>query len=382
VKPIVVDHLITGLGWGGAESMLSKLLSRIDRSRFQCSVISMVDGGGVAGLIESLDIPVQSLGLRRGEPNPLGLFRLVRQLRQRRPCILQSWLYHADLAGILAGRLCRVPAIAWNIRCSNFERTHTSWLSRAVVGALSRLSRAPEVVVVNSEGGKAFHASMGYRPRRWHLIPNGFDVKQFRPDHDARASVRQELGFAPEARLVGLVARFHPMKDHHTFLQAASLLRDEKIPIQFVLVGRNVDYRNDTLVRMVRVLGLTESVRLLGERSDIPRIMAALDLFSLSSAFGEGWPNVVGEAMASGVPCVVTDVGDAAQIVGDTGRVVPPRSAAALAAAWREVLSLGPDERAHLGRAARARIEACFSLSDVVTQYEDLYEELARACAE
>ena len=378
----MVGHLITGLGWGGAESMLCKLLSRIDRTRFSCSVISMVDGGGVAGLIESLDIPVKSLGLRRGEPNPLGLFRLMRLLRQERPCILQSWLYHADLAGILAGRICRVPAIAWNIRCSNLDRSHTPWLSRAVVRVLSRLSRAPEVVVVNSEVGKTFHASMGYRPRRWHLIPNGFDVKHFRPDPDARASVRQELGFAPDSRLVGLVARFHPMKDHQTFLRAAALLHERKSRANFVLVGRNVDYRNDTLVRMVRALGLTDSVRLLGERSDIQRIMAALDLFSLPSAFGEGWPNVIGEAMASGVPCVVTDVGDAAQIVGETGRVVPPRSPEVLAAAWHEILSLGADERARLSAAARARIEAHFSLPEIVAQYENLYEELARACAE
>lgn len=362
--------------------MLCKLLSRIDRTRFSCSVISMVDGGGVAGLIESLDIPVKSLGLRRGEPNPLGLFKLIRLLRQERPCILQSWLYHADLAGILAGRLCGVPAIAWNIRCSNLDRAHTPLLSRAVVRVLSRLSKAPEVVVVNSEVGKAFHASMGYRPRCWRLIPNGFDVKHFRPDPDARASVRQELGFPPDSRLVGLVARFHPMKDHRTFLRAAALLHRQGTRANFVLVGRNVDYRNDTLVRMIRALGLTDAVRLLGERSDIPRIMAALDLFSLSSAFGEGWPNVIGEAMASEVPCVVTDVGDAAQIVGEAGRVVPPRSPELLGAAWQQILSVGAGERARLGAAARARIEAHFSLSDIVTQYEDLYEELARACAE
>ena len=307
----------------------------------------------------------------------------MRLLRQERPCILQSWLYHADLAGILVGRICRVPAIAWNIRCSNLDRSHTPWLSRAVVHVLSRLSRAPEVVVVNSEVGKTFHASMGYRPRRWHLIPNGFDVKHFRPDSDARADVRQELGFAPDSRLVGLVARFHPMKDHQTFLRAAALLHERKSRANFVLVGRNVDHRNDTLVRMVRALGLTESVRLLGERSDIQRIMAGLDLFSLPSAFGEGWPNVVGEAMASGVPCVVTDVGDAALIVGETGRVC---ARARTPTSWRrrrhEMLDLGPDGRRAARRGRRGRASRLASSCRRCRRaLRGSHREVARACA-
>jgi glycosyltransferase involved in cell wall biosynthesis len=181
--------------------------------------------------------------------------------------------------------------------------------------------------------------------------------------------------------LIGLVARYDPMKDHETFLRAASLLIRREPRARFVLVGRGVDERNEALVGAMRSLGLNSAVHLLGERRDVPMVMAALDLFSLSSAFGEGSPNVVGEAMACGVPCVVTNVGDAARIVGETGRVVPPRSPEALADAWWNLLALGAGERARLGVAARRRIEAGFALPNIVVQYEHLYQELAGACA-
>ena len=380
--PIKVVHLITSLDSGGAETMLVKLLTAIDRSRFNGCVVSMTNGGSLLRAIESIQVPVYALGLRRGVPSPRGCTRLISLLRRERPQILQTWLYHADLLGLAVSRICRVPSLVWNVRSSNVDMSCYSRLSAVVLKALARFSRWAEVVVANSQAGKEFHESIGYRPRRWVLIPNGFDVKSFRPDQEARVGVRHELRCDSGSPLIGLVARYDPMKDHTTFLLAATVLVQRDTRVRFVLVGRGVDHRNEILVGMVRALGLAPFVHLLGERSDVPRIMAALDLLSLSSAFGEGSPNVVGEAMACGVPCVVTDVGDAARIVGDTGKVVPPRSPEVLATAWSEFLAISASERARLGVAARRRIEAHFSLPDIVAQYERLYAELAVPCVE
>jgi glycosyltransferase involved in cell wall biosynthesis len=376
-----VVHLITSLDSGGAEMMLVKLLAGIDRARFDSCVVSMTSGGSLLAAVESMRVPVRTLGLRRGVPSFGGFVQFLRLLRRERPHILQTWLYHADLMGLAASRLCRVPRLVWNLRSSHVDMSCYSWLSGAVLRALARLSRWPDVVVVNSHAGKASHTSLGYHPRRWAVIPNGFDVKRYRPDRDARVSVRRELRCDSDAPLIGLIARYDPMKDHETFLRAAALLLRQERRARFVLVGRDVDDHNRVLVEAIAALGLGSAVSLLGDRTDVPRIMAALDLFSLSSAFGEGSPNVVGEAMACGVPCVVTDVGDAARMVGETGSVVPPRSPAGLADAWSALLARGADERARLGVAARRRIEAGFALSEIVAQYENLYGELAAGCA-
>jgi glycosyltransferase involved in cell wall biosynthesis len=232
-------------------------------------------------------------------------------------------------------------------------------------------------VVVNSATGQAFHTQIGYHPREWVLIPNGIDDQQFRPDAVARRSVRQELGLEPEALLIGLIARFDPMKDHTTFLQAARLLLDSHPQTHFLLCGAEVTPENLQLSCQIETGHLQERVHLLGLRRDITRITAALDVATLSSSFGEGFSNVVGEAMACEVPCVVTDVGDSAQVVGDTGIVVPPKDPQALADGWRKLIEMGVEGRQRLGRAAREWIQQEYSLESVVTQYENLYLSLA-----
>ena len=372
-----VVHLITSLDSGGAEMMLVKLLAGIDRARFDGCVVSMTGGGSLVRAVESLRVPVYTLALRRGVPSLRGFLRFVHLLRRERPHILQTWLYHADLMGLAASRLGAVPRLAWNLRSSHVDMSCYSWLSGAVLRTAARLAAWPDVVVVNSQAGKASHASLGYHPRRWAVIPNGFDVKQYRPDRDARVSVRQELGCDLDAPLIGLVARYDPMKDHETFLRAAALLGRREPGARFVLVGRHVDRRNQVLVQTIAELGLGSAVFLLGERTDIPRLMAALDLFSLSSAFGEALPMVLGEAMSCGIPCVATDSGDAALVIGDTGIVVPPRDPAALAAGWQQLVALGPAGRQALGERARARILEHYDLDRVVPRYTALYEEIA-----
>lgn len=374
-----IAHLITGLSTGGAEQMLYKLLSGDDGTGFRPLVVSMTDRGPLGDAIADLGVPVYCLGMRRGVADPAALWKLWRILRRERPHLLQTWLYHADLLGLVAGKLARVPHVVWNVRCSDMDFSRYSALTGLTVRAGAWLSHWPDAVVVNSYAGKRLHEDLGYRPRRWEVIPNGFDLEKFQPDPDARTRFRESMGLPGEAFLTGHIARFDPMKDHETFLRAARMLIERRPDARFILVGNGVDRLNRALGDLVTELGLDEGAYLLGERQDVNAIMPALDIVSSSSAFGEGFPNVIGEAMACGVPCVVTDVGDSARLVANTGKVVPPRDPHALAAAWDELFRIGPDERQRLGLAARRRIQAHFSLPAIVGRYQGFYQNIGLA---
>lgn len=373
-----VVFLTTGLSTGGAEMMLLKLCSRLDRSRFAPSVISLSDKGAIGPRIEALGVPVYALDMRPSRPSLSGLRRLRKLVSTLRPDLIQGWMYHGNLAASLtAGN----RPVVWGIRQSLYgldkERVLTRWVIRlgAVISCYSR------AIVYNSRTSARQHEALGFDASQGSTIPNGFDTETFCPDENARARIRRELGLSDNAVLIGLVGRYHPMKDHRTFLNAAAILSKESSgEVYFLLAGREVDRGNPTLGAMIMEFGLEGRVFLLGEREDIPQLNAALDIASSASAWGEGFSNSVGEAMSCGVPCVVTDVGDSAWITGDTGRVVPPSNPGALAVAWKSLIALGRDKRQALGLLARQRVIENFSLGSVVKQYEELYEALiARA---
>jgi glycosyltransferase involved in cell wall biosynthesis len=368
---MVILHLITGLDTGGAEGMLTRLVTRTDRSRFRSVVVSMTDTGTLGPVIAGAGIPVEALGIRRGTIDPRGVTRLIRLLRRAQPDIVQTWLYHADLLGLIAARLGYAPHLAWNIRCSDMAGPS---VVRAI---LSRCSTLPETVVINSFAGRRFHEGIGYHPRRWECIPNGYDTALLRPDETARLRLRAALGIAPSAIVIGMPARYHPMKDHASFLAAARQMADSP-DIVFVLLGSGIEPVNRDLVRAIEVQGLMPRLRLLGERADMHAVYPALDIVTLSSAFGEGFPNVLAEAMACGVPCVATDSGDAAEILGEFGIIVPPRDPQALAEGWRRMIGLGADGRRALGLRARARIVENYDLDQIVSRFEALYCDIAK----
>ena len=172
-----------------------------------------------------------------------------------------------------------------------------------------------------------------------------------------------------------MVGRYHPLKDHGNFLAAARGLLDAGVKARFVLCGLGVDDTNDELMALVDRLDLGGVTSLLGERNDPQRIMNAFDLGTISSA-GEGFPNVVCEMMLCGIPCVVTDVGDAAIIVGDTGQVVPSTDAAALAEGWRRMLQLDARARHIKGKAARLRIVRNYSAEAISLRYHQLWSDI------
>ncbi len=366
-------HLITGLETGGAEGMLARLVTRTDRSRFRSVVVSMTDMGAVGPVIASAGIAVETLGIRRGMIDPRGVSRLIRLLRCYRPHIVQTWLYHADLLGLIVDRLGYAPRLAWNIRCSDMAGPG------AVRAILSRFSARPSTVIINSHAGRRFHEGIGYHPRRWEYVPNGYDTALLRPDETARLRLRAALGIDPSAIVIGMAARYHPMKDHANFLAAAAAARQAaaRPDVVFVLLGAAIDSANRDLARAIEARGLAPRFRLLGERADKNAVYPALDIATLTSAYGEGFPNVLAEAMACGVPCVATGNGDAAEILGDTGIIVAPRDPQALAAGRQRLIALGPEDPRALGITARARIVENYELDRVVSRFEALYNEIA-----
>lgn len=371
-------HIITDLDTGGAEMMLYKLVSGLDREKFLCRVISIASTGVVGHKIKNLGIQVDTLAINRGFLNPLlALFRMIRMLRSWKPDIVQTWLYHADLLGSLAVKAAASGVLVWNIRCTNMDLSRYRKTTRWVMWACAALSRYPQTVIANSHAAIEFHQRRQYRPKWSMVIPNGFDLDHFKPDQTLRIQVRRQFGIPEYAPCIGLVARFDPMKDHRTFFSAAKIINRKRPNTHFVLCGEGVIWQNP---RVRSYLGKSETVlkvHLLGHREDIYRIMAGFDIFVLSSSYGESFPNVIGEAMATSVPCVVTEVGDSRRIVGGTGRIVPPKNPLALANAVLGLLDLPAEELHELGERARERIRKYYSLDKIVADYEKLYQDIA-----
>jgi glycosyltransferase involved in cell wall biosynthesis len=275
---------------------------------------------------------------------------------------------------LLIRQLGHVPHLVWNVRCSDASLSPADIALRRM---LSWCSPVPDAVVVNSRAGQHFHERIGYRPQRWEHIPNGFDTNELRPDPEARGRIRAELAIDEETILIGLPARYHPMKDHDTFLTAAAILTATRPDVRFALLGAGIEPSNRALMKAIASRGIADRILLLGERDDMTEMYAAFDIATLCSAFGEGFPNVLGEAMASGLPCATTDIGDADELLGGTGIVVSPRDPPALAAAWRKLIDLGAEGRRLLGDQARQRIMRDYGLGSAVARYEALYGDIA-----
>ncbi len=368
-----VMHVITGLGAGGAESMLCKLVSA--SSGLRHSVVSLTNGGVLADRLGASGFPIAGLGMRAGIPSPIALARLVRLILRDRPDVIQGWMYHANLLAGVAAAAVHVPVV-WGIHHTDVDPRNVKRLTHWTRSLCARLSGAlPARIVCCAESALRSHAGLGYRADRMLVIPNGFDVDAFAADPHARARLRRELSISGGAPVVGLLARVHPDKDHRNFLAAAALVARESREAIFLLAGRDATLSNPVLAAWIDELGLRPRTRLLGLRSDVPGVLSALDVL-VSSSRAEGFPQVLGEAMLCGVPCAATDCGDSRDIVGAMGRIVPARDPGALAGAVLELLALTPPERAALGSAARRRIAASYDIRVVAQRYSALYAEV------
>lgn len=362
-RPIKILHVITELGLGGAESMLTGMLTKAPSPGIESDVVSLVPGGANRERLIEAGIAVSDLGLERARPRPGALLALARRMRSSGADLVQGWMYHANLAATLAAALPAAPPVpvVWGIRCSDMDTRRYGWRLRAVIAAGARLSGRPAALVANSRAGIDVHRALGFRPRRFDYIANGLDTGRFRPEPAARAERRAALALPEGATVLALVARVDPMKDHETFLAAL-----DRLPDAFGLaIGKGTEALPDR-----------PNLRRMGPRTDVPRLLAAADFVVNSSAFGEGFSNAVAEGMATGCPAVATDVGDARMIVGETGRIVPPGDPEALARALRALIDEAPAARDARRAAARRRIETEFSLDRAAAAFAALHREI------
>jgi len=364
-----IAHIITDLDTGGAEIMLYKLLSSLHDEALNSSVISLMGRGKITERIEALGVKVETLDLGQGERPSWQTIKKLRQfMRSFNPDIVQGWMYHGNIAATVAVFLFdpmrRKVKLFWNVRQTlydiNSEKTQTRWL--IILGRW--LSFFPHSIIYNSNLSAEQHCNVGYLSKKTKIIPNGFDLQKFRPDRQRRQQLREELKVSESTVLIGHISRLHPMKDHATLLRAIDRVVDSlsstgsKQEVLFLLIGHGV----------TSDLSNNPAIRFLGGRSDIPKIMSALDIVVSSSAWGEGFPNVIGEAMASEVPCVVTDVGDSAYIVGKYGRVCPRGDDQCIANSLLQLIE-NKEERKIAGRQARKRINENYSMDKIKKEY-------------
>ena len=378
-RPLRVLHIITGLGQGGAESVLFRLAT-YPGADVEHVIVSLTDEGIYGERLRAAGVAVHALGMKRGRVSLGGFMALRSLIAATRPDAVQTWMYHADLIGGLAARLAGVRAIAWGIRNSGEHLERSSRSARLVLRACAMLSgRIPKAIVCAAQKSAQRHADKGYDRERMVVIANGYDLSRYAPNDEARQRVRAQWGLPQDVPAIGCVARWDPLKDHANLLRAiAALVRDGRdAGLRCVLIGRGMDTANTELAALIDRLGLRDRLVLAGPSDDVPAAMNGLDLHVLSSC-AEGFPNVVAEAMACGVYCVVTDVGDAAFIVGDAGVVVPPEQSEALArgieTALCEVASRG---RTRAGEAGRARVLENFDLARMVQSYIAVWRRIS-----
>lgn len=376
-KTVVISHIIVALRRGGAEMMLRRLVEENLKNAcgFQHVVISLTSLGDHGAALREQGVLVYALDLR----GPAGLFSVLFQLavllREIRPQITQTWMVHSDFLGGLVARLVGVPHVIWGVRTTDYSVESRS--TRAVRWLCARLSRVvPDKIVCAAQASLESSAKAGYGLGKLMVIPNGFDVDTLRLHVGAGAAVRQKLGIAPDTLVIGCLGRYNPAKDHANFIQAAGRLAGQYPACRFLMVGRDLIAGNAELMGLIQATGFAERFVLMGERSDPAACLDAMDIFVLSSCT-EGFPNVLGEAMVMGVPCVSTDVGDAAVLLGDAGEIVPARDSLALAAAIRRLLELPLAERQALGEKGRERVEQDFSMATAARRFADLYASLA-----
>ena len=352
-----IFFLIRSLHAGGTERQLAELVKGLDKSIFIITVGVFYHEGPLIEEIKDIHgINVISLNKRGRWDIIRFVVRFIMLLKTLQPDILYSFLPDANLVGLISGRITRVKQIVWGVRASNMDVSRYDWLARTSLRLSAFLSRFPDTIIANSFAGLRFHKDIGYKTERMKVIPNGIDTKLFKPDHPSGFRLRDEWGIDEKTVSIGLVGRLDPMKDHTTFLQAVKIFDQKECSVRFVCIGDGKEPYKSEIHSLCMTLGLNGSLIWTGARSDMPAVYSALDIVTSTSSYGEGFSNVIGEAMACGVPCVVTDVGDSAIIVGETGVIVPPEDPQALADGWRSMLKRLNDKSYSIKEMARARI--------------------------
>ena len=367
-------HIITGLGDGGAEHTLFKICKYDLKNNH--SIISLTGKGKYFSLLKKMGIKVYCLNVRFFSIHKF-IF-LIKLLRSLKPDIIQTWLVHADFLGSIAARLAGIKNILWNVRYSNIEIGKAKLTTILIIKILSILSYLiPKFILIVSKKAKKIYEVIGYNKKIFKFIPNGYDLSILKINKIQKINFRKKIKIKKNVPLIGNVARYDPQKDHLNLLNALSLIREKNTNFFCVLVGSNVDQNNIDLISVIKRLKLSNHVKLLGQHSNISKVMNGLDIHVLSSSYGEGFPNVVAESMACGTPCIVTDVGDSALIVGKTGWVVPPKNSIKLAKAIEKALyEKNTSEWNKRCNKARLRVKENYNISKMVRLYNNAWSKV------
>ena len=372
---IKVAHISTGLETGGAEVQLIRLIAAMDHNEFEMMVISMDKETYLADRIRELGVPVTSLSLKQ---TPLKLWQGFKVLRDFNPDVIHGTMYQGGVMGTVFRRfLPKTPHVIWTVHEPLEHYDEEPLRKRLQLRLWGKMSGSPECLMYVSHLNMQQHVPYGFNNSKAVVIPNGVDTTRFGPAREKGLAIRKSLGIPDDCLVIGKTARYHRQKNHEGFLRSAALLSAKHENVRFMLVGTNVDEDNEVLTGLVKELGLEGKVHMLGNREDIPEIVNAYDIATLTS-LGEAFPLTLGEAMVSGVPCVATDVGDNAYIIEDTGYVVPVADDQAMANSWEKIVVLSNEERAELGQKARQRCLDNFTLDQQVHQHEELYRTLHR----
>ncbi len=370
-----VLHIIVGLNVGGAESMLKRLIESDPATIPNTIVVSLTTLGEIGEFLRSQGVRVHTMGMSSALDSPITLWRLIRLIRQYQPEIVQTWMYHADLLGGLAAHLAGYKNVVWNVRRTSLS-SRNSAQTVLVMKVCALLSRwVPKKIICVAEAARQSHVAIGYDASRMVVIPNGFDFSHFTATMEQRVALRRVCYFSEGDIVVGCVGRFHPDKGQDNFVKVTAIVARSHSEVKFLLVGQGCDVNNAKLIGWLNKYGLQDRFVLLGKRSDVPVCLAAMDVFCMPSCT-EGFPNGLGEAMAMGLPCVATNVGDTAILAGDTAVLVPARDEQALAQEILRVLALSDEQRYQMGQLAKVRVMNEFTIDKACARFNTVYQEV------
>lgn len=370
-----IVHIITGLNNGGAEGVLYRLVTHDQDNEH--IVISMMDAGKYGPMLLDKGVKLYCLNMDQGKFSPKAIVKLYKILKKTKPNVVQTWMYHADLIGGIVAKSLGIKKVFWNIRHSNFDENHTKASTIKIAKINARLSSiVPKSIISCAEGAVESHVELGYNKDKIIVIGNGYDLSTFNINSNSRSAIREELNIGKHP-VLGMVGRYDPQKNHEGLLEALSLIKKQGYNFDLVLVGRDLNEKNKELLHKIKKLDLYDQVHLLDQRSDIPNIMNALDIHILSSSYGEGFPNVIAEAMACGTPCIATDIGDSALIIGDSGWIVSENNSEELANAIIKGFQEKENEQkwAIKIKSARKRILDNFDIEIMVEKYNNVWRK-------
>ncbi len=371
-----ICFLVRSLHLGGMERQLAVRSKGLLQRGHDVVILVFYSGGPLEKELEEAGVRIRSLHKWGRWDIFRFLFRLTHILRKERPDILHSYLFDPNLVTVILKPFFPTTKVVWGIASSYLDSNHSDWLASVSLELGRWLSRFPDAIISNSQAGREHHLSLGYPAEKIVVIRNGIDTEWFRPDPEARGRIRSEWGITEHEKLIGLVGRLDPVKDHPIFLEAAAVLAKKRRDTRFVCVGGGPDEYRTKLQMLAKSLGLEERLQWVESREDMPDVYNALDI-AVNSSYGEGLSNVIGEAMACGVPCVVTNVGDSARVVGDFGEVVPPKNPVALADAIQRLLN----QKTYDPTQIRRRIVDELSVNSLVTNTEHVLSALLKGSA-